>query len=109
MGPWNKWRGPALRGEDAVYAAKARSRSLDGEHGVVRSPKSKIPPLPFRRQGFSKKANSWKASDLKHSSEDSTTSPMRGHIFAEIPKTARTLVSPRPSLQLPLDDAQDRR
>jgi hypothetical protein len=28
-GTWNKWRGPALRGEVAVYAAKARRRSID--------------------------------------------------------------------------------
>jgi hypothetical protein len=34
-GAWNKWRGPALRGEAAVYAAKARCGALDGEHAVV--------------------------------------------------------------------------
>jgi hypothetical protein len=35
MGSWNKWRGPALRGAAAVYAAKARWLLLDGEHGVI--------------------------------------------------------------------------
>jgi hypothetical protein len=34
-GPWNKWRGPALRGEEAVYAAKAGRRTLEREHGVI--------------------------------------------------------------------------
>lgn len=34
MGSWNKWRGP-IPWEDAVYAAKARRRLLDGEHGVL--------------------------------------------------------------------------
>jgi hypothetical protein len=28
-GSWDKWRGPALRGEVAVYAAKARRHSID--------------------------------------------------------------------------------
>src|ERR1700722_7217197 len=32
MGSWNKWRGPALRGEVAFYAAKARRDSIDREH-----------------------------------------------------------------------------
>ncbi len=37
MGPWNKWRVP-FHGEEAVYAAKARQRPLDGEHGVLGFP-----------------------------------------------------------------------
>jgi len=35
MGSWNKWRGPAPRGEAAVYAAKARRNSIDSAHDVV--------------------------------------------------------------------------
>jgi len=35
-GPWNKWRGPASSREESVYAAKARWRALDCEHGVIR-------------------------------------------------------------------------
>lgn len=44
MGSWNKWRGPALRGEAAVYAAKARRNSIDSAHGRVRVKTSVIPP-----------------------------------------------------------------
>ena len=39
MGAWNKWRGPALRGEAAVYAAKAGRNSIDSAHGVIRFPR----------------------------------------------------------------------
>ena len=36
---------PRLRGAAAVYAAKARRGTLDGEHGVIRWGDSEIPPL----------------------------------------------------------------
>jgi hypothetical protein len=53
MGSWNKWRGPALRGEDAVYAAKACRNSIDSAHGRVRVKTSVIPPLfPFLKQPY---------------------------------------------------------
>jgi hypothetical protein len=42
MGPWNKWRGPASRGEEAVYAAKAHRRRLTGEHGCYPSSRKAI-------------------------------------------------------------------
>src|ERR1700675_4442640 len=35
-GSWNKWRGPALRGEVTVYAAKARRHSIDQRARCVR-------------------------------------------------------------------------
>jgi hypothetical protein len=39
---------PRLRGEAAVYAAKARLVSIDGEHGVIRwHSRGKPPPLLF--------------------------------------------------------------
>src|ERR1700722_10506461 len=43
-GSWNKWRGPALRGEVAVYAAKARRRSIDQRARRVRVSTTEIPP-----------------------------------------------------------------
>ncbi len=53
MGSWNKWRGPALRGEAAVYAAKARRNSIDSAHGRVRVKTSVIPPLfLFLKQSY---------------------------------------------------------
>src|SRR3984957_8914536 len=44
-GSWNKWRGPALRGEVAVYAAKARRHSIDQRARRVRVTTTEIPPL----------------------------------------------------------------
>ena len=44
-GSWNKWRGPALRGEVAVYAAKATRRSIDQRARCVRVTTTEILPL----------------------------------------------------------------
>src|ERR1700722_315496 len=44
-GSWDKWRGPALRGEVAVYAAKARRHSIDQRARRVRVTTTEIPPL----------------------------------------------------------------
>src|SRR6185312_5979558 len=57
-GSWNKWRGPALRGEETVYAAKARRLPIDCEHGVIRCPpfrQSRPPSLHLLRGTAAKK------------------------------------------------------
>jgi hypothetical protein len=47
---WNKWRGPALRGERAVYAAKARRLSIDSENDVIKSNTQGKPSLFFQER-----------------------------------------------------------
>lgn len=42
-GSWNKWRGPASSRGGAGYAAKARRRALEREHGVIGSLDKGIP------------------------------------------------------------------
>src|ERR1700688_2115156 len=48
-GSWNKWRGPALRGEVAVYAAKAHRPSIDQRARRGKLPRVSNPALlvPF--------------------------------------------------------------